>query len=256
MKNLAGNDVLIFLFRFVIRGNAISFVLNESIAEDMYPDIEAQMQPLAHACCETLMRYKELCPSDTIMDGNILLDNCFEVMLSQGLGRHFNESEKQNLFNDAHEISELLIEVMDRRSEEAEQGIDSELKPLTPKIQRTEATNTGLEALGKRKQIKDELLNHISENPRLARLEPEDLPTGVVARTGYDHRGYCLAFEHETLGEIGKIVLVNLQSDLIKLEADLSKSNPEVLGEKQKLLEEIISLVEKGLRNVSEQENA
>ena len=35
LKNLAGNKVSLFLFRFDICGDAISFVLNEGIAEDM-----------------------------------------------------------------------------------------------------------------------------------------------------------------------------------------------------------------------------
>ena len=69
MKNLAGNDVslFMFLFRFAPRKNAISFVLNEGIAEDLYPDIDAQLQPLVHACCETLLRHKHKCRGDTIM---------------------------------------------------------------------------------------------------------------------------------------------------------------------------------------------
>jgi hypothetical protein len=39
LKNIAGNDVSIFLYRFELRGNGIDFVLNEAIDEDMYPDI-------------------------------------------------------------------------------------------------------------------------------------------------------------------------------------------------------------------------
>jgi hypothetical protein len=87
MKNLAGNLVSIFLFRFVMHGDAISFILNESIAEDMYQDIDEKIKPLVHACCETLLRYKHWSVSNTIMDGNILEDGGFEVMLSKGLGR-------------------------------------------------------------------------------------------------------------------------------------------------------------------------
>jgi len=114
--NLAGHQVSIFLFRFVVRKNTIKFDLNEIIAKDMYPDIEEQMQPLAQACGETLLRYKHLCKNDTLMDGSILVDGCFEVMLSKGFGKHFVESEKQSLFNDAHKISNLLQEVMRRRT--------------------------------------------------------------------------------------------------------------------------------------------
>lgn len=87
LKNIAGNDVSIFLFRFELRGHAIDFILNEAIAEDMYLDIDEKMKPLVHACCETLSRYKHLTVSNTIMDGNFLVTGEFEVMLSKGLGR-------------------------------------------------------------------------------------------------------------------------------------------------------------------------
>ena len=36
LKNVAGNDVSIFLFRFELSGNGINFMLNEAIAADMY----------------------------------------------------------------------------------------------------------------------------------------------------------------------------------------------------------------------------
>jgi len=44
LKNLAGNDVSIFLFRFEIIFNGINFVLNEGIAEDMYPDLDEKLR--------------------------------------------------------------------------------------------------------------------------------------------------------------------------------------------------------------------
>lgn len=251
MKNLAGNYVSIFLFRFVLRRNAISFVLNESIAEDMYPEIDKRIQPLVQACGETLMRYKSLCRGDTIMDGNILVDNCFEVMLSQGLGRHFDEREKQNLFNDAHEIAELLIEVMDRRSKETEQGTYPGPQPIIPKIQRIASTNKGLESLGRRKQLIDESLCYVSENPRLNRLKPEDLPAGVVAKRGYDHRGHCLAFEHETFGELGKIILIDIEDDRFLMTAEISKIDSATFGERQMVLEEISSIIEARLKGAT-----
>ena len=77
MKNLASNDVLIFLFRFDITGNGIDFVMNKGIAADMYEDINVKLMPLVHACCETLSRYKELSVSPTTMDGNILASGEF-----------------------------------------------------------------------------------------------------------------------------------------------------------------------------------
>src|SRR5215470_19816467 len=122
VKNLAGNDVSIFLFRFELRGNGIDFVVNQAIAADMYPDVDAQLTPLAHACCETLLRYRHLSVSTTIMDGNILATGAFEVMLSKGLGRHFAEEEKQQLFQDAKTIADLLVAVMDRKTQELKDG--------------------------------------------------------------------------------------------------------------------------------------
>ena len=69
VKNLAGNNVSLFLFRFELISNGTDFVLNQGIAADMYQDVDEQLKPLAHACCETLLRYKHLSVSNTIMDG-------------------------------------------------------------------------------------------------------------------------------------------------------------------------------------------
>ena len=109
LKNLAGNDVSIFLFRFELSGNGIHFVVNQAIAADMYSDVDEQLKPLAHTCCETLLRYRHLSVSTTIMDGNILATGEFEVMLSKGLGRYFADEEKQQLFQDAKHIADLLV---------------------------------------------------------------------------------------------------------------------------------------------------
>src|SRR5215471_19225627 len=79
LQNVAGNNVSIFLFRFEVIGNGIDFVVNQAIAADMYQDVDEKLKPLAHACCETLLRYRHLSVSNTIMDGNILATGEFEV---------------------------------------------------------------------------------------------------------------------------------------------------------------------------------
>lgn len=117
MRTLAGNDVSIFLFQFELHEAGIDFILNEGIAADMYQDLEAQINPLVHACCETLSRYRYLSRSKVIMDGNFLVSGEFEVMLSQGLGRHFGPQEKARLFQDAKQIADLLAMVMHRRTQ-------------------------------------------------------------------------------------------------------------------------------------------
>jgi hypothetical protein len=47
-------------------------------------------------------------------------------------------------------------------------------------------------------------------HPDIERLRPEDLPSGVTAKKSYDQRGHCYAFEHESIGDLGKVVLINL----------------------------------------------
>src|ERR1043166_2709400 len=212
-KNLAGNDVSIFLFRFELRGNGIDFVVNQAIAADMYQDVDEQLKPLAHACCETLLRYRHLSVSHTIMDGNILVTGEFEVMLSKGLGRHFAEDEKQQLFQDAKNIADLLVEVMDRKTQESKDG-RHQSSSHTRSSQRPKRIKKGLEELGEAKRLQAELqwmLEGKRLRPGLKQLRLEDLPPGVTAARGYDHRGHCLIFEHNTLGELGKIVLIEIR---------------------------------------------
>ena len=156
LKNIAGNDVSIFLFRFELRGNGIDFVLNEAIAADMYQDIDEKMKTLVHACCEKLLRYRYLSVSNIIMDGNILTTGEFEVMLSKGLGRHFAHDEKERLFQDAKNISDLLSVVMDRRTQELKKGKQRNLPPIEH-TKNSRKIKKGLEKLGKTKHLQEKL---------------------------------------------------------------------------------------------------
>jgi hypothetical protein len=252
LKNIAGNDVSIFLFRFELRGHGIDFVLNEAIAEDMYPDIDDKMKPLVHACCETLLRYKHLSVSNTIMDGNFLVTGEFEVMLSQGLGRHFAPVEKQRLFQDAKAIADLLGMVMDRGTQEQRQGIQRNPLPIerTPNPRKI---NKGLEELGNARLLEDEL-RWIAEGqtirPGLKRLHPDDLPRDVTASRGYDHRGLCYVFEHKQYGELGRIVLIKVGEQEMLLQADLytgqEKQESIIAKTKKQLFEQVVATVNDG----------
>src|SRR5205807_5394180 len=198
LKNLGGNDISIFLFRFELSGNGIHFVLNKAIAADMYQDVDEKIKPLAHACCETLLRYKPLSVSNIIMDGNILATGEFEVMLSKGLGRYVAETEKQQLFQDAKTIADLLVEVMDRHTQEEREGKD--VRPAhTPAPPHPQQIQQGLEQLGHAKRLQAEwqwMREGQRVRPGLRQLRPEDLPPGVTAARDYDHRGHCTIFEH------------------------------------------------------------
>ena len=252
MKNIAGNDVSIFLFRFELRGQGIDFVLNETIAADMYPDVDEEMKPLVHACCETLLRYKNLSVSNTIMDGNLLATGGFEVMLSKGLGGHFAQDEKERLFQDAKNISDLLATVMDRRTRELKQGKQGNPSPMehTPN---PEKIKKGLEKLGKTKHLQAQL-QWLAEGkqlrPGLRQLRPEDLPPDVTASSGYDHRGHCYVFEHKKLGELGRIVLIQVREQEMLIQAELCKGQEKqgsTTAKKQKaIFEKVVATVNAG----------
>ena len=249
MKNIAGNDVSIFLYRFELRGNAIDFVLNEAIAEDMYPDIDEKMKLLVHACCETLLRYRHLSVSNTIMDGNFLVTGEFEVMLSKGLGQHFAHDEKQRLFQDAKNIADLLGEVMDRGTQELEKGIPRHQPPVehTPNPRKIKK---GLEKLGETKHQQAKLqwlAEGVPLRPGLRQLWPEDLPPDVTASSGYDHRGLCYVFDHKTLGELGRIVMIKAGEQEMLMQADLytGQENQEsaIAKKKKELFEKVFTAI-------------
>jgi hypothetical protein len=249
IKNLAGNEVSIFLFRFDVRGIGMDFVVNQAIAADMYHDIDEKLKALAHACCETLSRYRHLSVSNTIMDGNILATGEFEVMLSKGLGSHFAATEKQQLFQDAKTIADLLVEVMDRKTQELKDG-KHQSSSHTRSSQRPKPIKKGLEELGEAKRLQAEL-QWLAEGqrlrPGLQPLRPEDLPPGVTAARGYDHRGHCLIFAHETLGELGKIVLINIREGKMLLQAEICKAPDDrpapLVQKKQHVFEQIVTTV-------------
>ena len=249
LKNIAGNDVSIFLYRFELRGNAIDFVLNEAIAEDMYPDIDEKMKPLVHACCETLSRYKQLSVSNTIMDGNFLVTGEFEVMLSKGLGQHFAHDEKMRLFQDAKNIADLLAAVMDRGTQEEEKGIQRNLPPIdnTPNPKKIKK---GLEKLGKTKhqQAKMQwLAEGVPLRPGLRQLRSDDLPPDVTASSGYDHRGLCYVFDHKKFGELGRIVMIKAGEQKMLMQADLyiGQEKPEstIAKKKKAIFEEVFTTI-------------
>src|SRR6266481_8510285 len=81
----------------------------------------------------------------------------------------------------------------------------------------------------------------------LKQLRPEDLPPGVKASRGYDHRGHCLIFEHKTLGELGKIVLINIREGQMLLQAELYKGQEDVqsplVKQRKHVFEQVVATV-------------
>jgi hypothetical protein len=183
------------------------------------------------------------------MDGNILATGGFEVMLSKGLGRHFAPDEKERLFQDAKHISDLLATVMDRRTREPTQGEQRNLPPMEP-AQNPGAIKKALEKLGEAKRLRDKsqwLAEGGQLRPGLRRLRPEDLPPGVTASAGYDHRGTCYVFEHRKLGELGRIVLSQVRERETLMKAELYEAQEKqasvVAKKKRELFKKVVAAV-------------
>ena len=124
------------------------------------------------------------------MEGNLLDTGGFEVVLSKGLDGYFPDEEKQQLFQDAKRIADLLTAAMDRRTKEEKEG-----KPVSPSNKHYMSDPTkikqGLEELGRAKHLAAQLkwlAEEQSVRPALKQLRPEDFTPGVTTSRGYDHR--------------------------------------------------------------------
>ncbi|MFC7439585.1 hypothetical protein [Laceyella putida] len=88
---------MIFLFRFDKTTNGLDFILNEGIAQDMYPDIHEKIIPLVESTARALDHYKIHSIHDTVMQFIIDDNNDMEVKLSPGLGQYIDPITKQVL---------------------------------------------------------------------------------------------------------------------------------------------------------------
>jgi hypothetical protein len=188
---------MIFLFRFDVIRDKIEFVLNEQIAYNMYPDCEKRLRPLVITSCQTLLKYRHLSVSKTIMDGNILDTGEFEVMLSKGLGQFFDENEKNKLFMDAGKISEIMCEVMERSTLEEK---DNEIN--TSKVSFTEKEWYDINSM--------EMLVELGEK------------TLIEAKTQYKNLINCKDKPH-VLDDYTIVRVINFYADEIKLIDDTEK---------------------------------
>ena len=116
--------------------------------------------------------------------------------------------------------------------------------------QRPKKIRKGLEELGQAKRHQTELqwlVEGQRVRPGLKQLRPEDLPSGVTAARGYDHRGHCLIFEHNTLGELGKIVLIKIHEGKMLIQAELYKGQDgeesPLVKQKKHIFEQVVATV-------------
>ncbi len=250
LYNIAGKEIALFLFRFDLVGSkGVDIVLNVEIYHDMYADIDQRMKPLIHACSETLLRYRKHYNSTTIMDGTIHFDGMFEVVLSKGLRAIIDPKEQEQLFEDARRISDLLKELMIRRTKE-ERG---ELPPLDfmDEPASDDEVKQGLEQLGHVKRAEQER-QFLEEGapplrPGLRQLRPDDLPKGVTASVGYDHRGPCYEFDHMSVGKLGRVIVIPQGNQQSLLQAEIYYGtdfpNTPTSKKREKLLNQVVEAI-------------
>jgi hypothetical protein len=81
-------------------------------------------------------------------------------------------------------------------------------------------------------------------------LRPAELPPDVTATSGYDHRGHCYLFEHKQLGELGRIVLIQVREQEMLMQAELyqGQDKPESPTAKKRkaVFEQVVATVNAG----------
>ena len=139
---------------------------------------------------------------------------------------------------------------MERRTQELKKGKQQSLSSIEYTTN-PRKIKKGLEKLGKTKHLKAKM-QWLAEGrqlrPGLRQLHPDDLPPDVTASSGYDHRGLCYTFEHKKLGELGKIVFIQVREQEMLMQAELytGQEKQESTLAKKKIFEKVIATVNGG----------
>ncbi|SHN93733.1 hypothetical protein BHECKSOX_931, partial [Bathymodiolus heckerae thiotrophic gill symbiont] len=107
-----------------------------------------------------------------------------------------------------------------------------------------------LEKLGKTKHLQAKLqwlAEGVQLRSRLRQLRLEDLPPDVTASRGYDHRGFCYIFEHKKLGDLGRIVLIQVREQEMLMQAELYKEQEKqkstIAKKKKEIFDKVITTI-------------
>jgi hypothetical protein len=138
---------------------------------------------------------------------------------------------------------------MERRTQELKKGKQQNLSSIEHTTN-PRKIKKGIEKLGKTKHLKAKL-QWLAEGgqirPGLRQLRPDDLLPDVTASSGYDHRGLCYIFEHKKLGELGRIVLIQVREQEMLMQAELYKGQEKqestTAKKKKEIFEKVITTV-------------
>jgi len=85
--------------------------------------------------------------------------------------------------------------------------------------------------------------------PLPQQMHPSDLPAGVQARGGVHPAGRCVIFDHVTLGELGRVIVVAMGPDEIRLDAEVFAGDPATRKHLGQLLRQVVERLDQGIHH-------
>ena len=92
-------------------------------------------------------------------------------------------------------------------------------------------------------------MERLEARPLPQQMHPSDLPAGVQARGGVHPAGRCIIFDHVTLGELGRVIVVATGPDEIRLDAEVCAGNPATRTRRGQLLRQVVERLDRGIHH-------
>ncbi len=92
-------------------------------------------------------------------------------------------------------------------------------------------------------------MERLESRPLPQQMHPSDLPAGVHARGGVHPAGRCVIFDHVTLGELGRVIVVATGPDEIRLDAEVCAGNPATRKRRGQLLLQVVERLDRGIHH-------
>lgn len=103
---------MIFLYQFDVKENGIHFVLNEQLADDIFPQYDVLLRPLVMSLAETLQLYYSVSRNSTLLTSHIRDNGEIGVVLNQELEHCIDGYTKDYMIlKNGKRIADILIEV-------------------------------------------------------------------------------------------------------------------------------------------------
>jgi len=92
-------------------------------------------------------------------------------------------------------------------------------------------------------------MERLESRPLPQQMQPSDLPAGVQARGGAHPAGRCVIFDHVTLGELGRVIVVTTGPDEIRLDAEVCAGDSATRERRGQLLRQVMERLDQGIHH-------